>query len=57
MSEIWRRIRINEACIKARENIMNECYRGGNQAHKDEVDEVRKVLRRCWDAYYAAGGI
>src|SRR5438128_1295115 len=57
VGEIWRRIRINEACIKARENIMNECYRGRNKAHKDEVQNVRDVLEKCWKAYEAAGGV
>ncbi len=57
VGEIWRRIRINEACIKARENIMNECYRGGNKAHKDEVQNVRDVLEKCRRAFEAAGGV
>jgi Novel toxin 16 len=53
----WRRIRINEDCIRARQNIMNECYRGGDKAHQDEVDNVRKVLQNCFDAWDALGGV
>ena len=56
-AELWRRIRINEACITARENIMKECYRGGDQRHKDTVSAVKDVLKKCWENYEKAGGV
>ena len=49
-------MRINESCMTARQNIMTKCYRGGNQAHKDEVENVRKVYKDCADRYEKAGG-
>ena len=36
---------------------MNECYRGGNKAHKDAVQDVQQVLDDCLRAYGAAGGV
>jgi hypothetical protein len=55
-AELWRRAHINEACMTARQNVMSECYRGGDARHKKDVDDVRKVLQKCWDEYAKAGG-
>jgi hypothetical protein len=34
-------------CIDARVSIMDECFRGGDQAHKDEVARYRVGADRC----------
>jgi len=57
IQEVWRRIRINEACFQARKNIMDECYRGGDAAHKRALDDVEKVLKECYEASRALGAI
>jgi len=42
--EIYRRIKLNEDCVKARQGIMDECYRGGNDIHKDELQKAKNAL-------------
>ncbi len=39
-------VRIN-ACIRAREVIMQRCFMGGDDSHRRVVDNERRALRRC----------
>jgi len=39
-------------CRDAREQIMNECFFGGNQKHHDEWEKAYDVEKDCLDRYY-----
>jgi len=38
-----------KACIYNRQFIMRECFRGGDQRHKDEIENIRPTLKTCED--------
>jgi hypothetical protein len=40
-------IQRNEECIQKRNDIMSECFKGGNDSHRDERDNVVRVLNDC----------
>jgi len=41
------RLKINNACINARTELMDRCYKGGNDAHVDERRNVVEVRDKC----------
>lgn len=40
-----------QACITARETIMNRCFGGGDAGHQNEVQQRKNGLRRCAAIY------
>lgn len=38
-----------DACILARQKIMDRCYRGGNEAHREKRGEYLRGRERCRD--------
>lgn len=38
-----------EDCIMARRAIMNECFRGGDRTHRDEIESVERGHQTCKD--------
>jgi hypothetical protein len=40
-----------EACILARETIMNQCFGGGDTGHKKEVQQRKDGVKRCTAMY------
>ncbi len=36
-------------CARRRRDVMSECYQGGDQAHRDELESVEEAIRRCED--------
>lgn len=40
-----------EACILARETIMNQCFGGGDAGHKKEVQQRKEGIKRCTAIY------
>ena len=40
-----------EACILARETIMNQCFGGGDAGHKKEVNQRKEGIKRCTAIY------
>jgi peptide subunit release factor 1 (eRF1) len=36
-----------DACILARQRIMDRCYRGGNEAHREKRNESLRGRERC----------
>lgn len=45
--EIARRILNGYACLSAREQIMNECFGGGDDRHQGPRDDVNTAIRNC----------
>ncbi len=45
--EMRRRLQINEECIGARKDVMNTCFKGGDSAHRREVEAVERVRDVC----------
>ncbi len=45
------KIAITEACIKARQTIMDQCFNGGNDIHKEEVERRRLGIKNCVTIY------
>ena len=45
--EIARRTSNAYACLQARKNVMNECFGGGDAAHRGAVDDVNRAIGRC----------
>jgi hypothetical protein len=57
LGEISRRIDINTRCRDARQEIMDRCYRGGDQAHRAHLqNNVIDILQNCWQKYLSLGG-
>jgi len=54
--ELYRRIQINRECLEARQNIMDKCFRGGDERHRRTAEEVLDVLKECLKRWYKAGG-
>ena len=54
--ELYRRVEINRECLKARQNIMDKCFRGGDPSHRQQAEEVRRTLNECLKRWYKAGG-
>jgi hypothetical protein len=38
-----------EDCIRARQAIMDQCFRGGDDDHRRELDRTREGYQRCKD--------
>ncbi|HET7786835.1 MAG TPA: transglutaminase domain-containing protein [Myxococcales bacterium] len=36
-----------QACVAARQDIMVTCFRGGDQAHVDELENARRAVENC----------
>lgn len=49
------KIGINASCIDARNNVMNQCFRGGNLAHQLERETTRGTLYLCVGMSQAKG--
>lgn len=45
------KIAVAEACIKARELIMNQCFGGGDQKHQEQVDKRKSGIKNCRNIY------
>lgn len=45
------KIAITEACILARETIMKQCFGGGDDVHKEEVERRNRGLNNCVAIY------
>ncbi|OVE77858.1 hypothetical protein BVX99_01495 [bacterium F16] len=43
----WGKILANQQCFNARLNVMNTCFRGGDQRHKNELAAVRRTMAEC----------
>jgi hypothetical protein len=35
------------SCRNARNNINNQCFAGGNQGHRDQVDQILTQMAKC----------
>ena len=46
-NQLKKNYKMNVRCIAARLHIMNKCYGGGNQGHKDQVDFRRIAAGNC----------
>lgn len=44
-----RNLMLFEDCIRARQAIMDQCFRGGDQAHRNELANTRRGHRNCAD--------
>lgn len=42
--ENWKRF---AACIQARTALMDQCFRGGNEAHRKKLNETSQGQQRC----------
>jgi len=54
--ELYRRIQINQQCLGARLHIMEKCFCGGDERHRNTAKEVLDVLKECLKRWYEAGG-
>ncbi|RZK97389.1 MAG: hypothetical protein EOO62_28095 [Hymenobacter sp.] len=45
------KITVSKACISARRHIMNHCFGGGDDKHKEQVGNRERGLARCEAAY------
>jgi hypothetical protein len=36
-----------QGCVTARQAIMTQCFRGGDQAHADELDNAKRAVDNC----------
>lgn len=48
-AEIARRVNQGYACLAARLAVMNECFGGGDEVHKRQVQQTRQAIRNCLD--------
>jgi hypothetical protein len=48
-AELRRKISLIDACVRARINIMDRCFNGGNASHHGEVDSRMRGWQRCVD--------
>ena len=46
-NDILLRMDLNNACIKARNDVMNQCFRGGDKRHQKQREEERKSVFNC----------
>jgi hypothetical protein len=49
MTPFARATRINylKACLKAREDVANQCFDGGDNGHRQQIEQVRDMLEQC----------
>ena len=45
------KIAITEACILARQTIVKQCFGGGDDAHKEEVERRKRGINNCMAHY------
>jgi hypothetical protein len=54
--ELIRRLEINRNCYDKRKNIMDKCYRGGDDTgHPAQLDQINNAIRKCEDELRARG--
>jgi hypothetical protein len=44
----------NERCARARERLNEECFRGGNEGHRNAARGYRAAAEWCWELYRRA---
>ena len=54
-AEITKRLAINDHCISYRRRVMNECFKKGDNIHRNELREVIKVRDACTAKYESCG--
>jgi hypothetical protein len=47
LDELEKNLNQNLACKGAREQINNECFAGGDEGHRKQVEEVQNAVNRC----------
>ncbi len=50
-NDLLQKMGLFNLCIAARRTVMKECFRGGNQKHKNKAAEVVNGWKRCSDFY------
>jgi len=46
-SDIISNLALNNACVKARDDVMKKCFRGGDKRHQKERESARKSVTNC----------
>jgi len=47
-AEIPNQIAKLNACIAARQAVMDRCFNGGNKGHKEQVQNLENAIRNCF---------
>jgi hypothetical protein len=50
------RLKAWNECAKARKNLADKCYNGGDPTHKDEIAKHYRVVWECLDIIKKQGG-
>jgi type VI secretion system secreted protein VgrG len=50
--ELWDRYSNCHACAVARDTINKQCFRGGNQTHRDQLERAIRNAADCWEKYW-----
>lgn len=54
--DYWDRAQRARACRDARKQVNRECFRGGNQTHRDEVDKAEAAYKKCMERWHLCIG-
>ena len=54
-AELSRRWSLNQACVDARQLIMDECFRGGDEGHRTRLAEEKRAVEKCRENYEKKG--